>query len=198
MLCDMTWSQDQLTFLDDKLILIISSLGLVCVATAVLWVVRQSPDWGRIPANRLENEDLGDGVALGARTRVVPGGREATKAARKEAKKRAKAEFKRSQQSSAAQERRSRLQSQVRFSTWMRNVVLVMKTTRNAAVNEWAAEISSPTTGTAVALLLHVPAVRAVSSPFGVGLCCLTSPNCTGPTLLFDCLYLVFVRLVYE
>ena len=50
---------------------------------------------------------------LGARTRVVPGGREATKASRKEAKKRAKAEFKMSRQALERHERRIRLQDEV-------------------------------------------------------------------------------------
>eukprot|EP00904_Undaria_pinnatifida_P001050 jgi/Undpi1/10946/HiC_scaffold_30.g13247.m1 len=60
---------------------------------------QQSPDWAR-GAGRAGDEDVaaGDGAVLGARTRVVPGGREATKASRKEAKKRAKAEFSRSRQ----------------------------------------------------------------------------------------------------
>lgn len=110
----MSSSSDQLTFLEDKALLIISSLGLVCVATAVLWVVRQSPDWGGRIAP-LDGEEDGDAALLGTRTRVVPGGREATKAARKEAKKRAKADFRRSEQSSAAQERRNRLQTEVNF-----------------------------------------------------------------------------------
>lgn len=99
----MSSDPDQLTFLEDKIILIISSIGLVCVTAAVLWVVRQSPDWGRVNAPAGEDED-GDAGLLG-RTRVVPGGRGATKAARKEAKKRAKAEFK---QSSAGQKRQVR------------------------------------------------------------------------------------------
>ena len=92
----------------------ISSLGLVCVTAAVFWVVRQSPDWAR-GAGRAGDEDVaaGDGAVLGARTRVVPGGREATKASRKEAKKRAKAEFSRSRQALEGQERRIRLQEEV-------------------------------------------------------------------------------------
>ncbi|CAM9897447.1 unnamed protein product [Ectocarpus sp. 12 AP-2014] len=93
--------EDQLTFLDDTLILVISSVGLLCVTAAVLWVVRQSPDWQRADRQPAGDQD-GDAGLLGGRTRVVPGGREATKAARKEAKKRAKAEFGRS---SAGQKR---------------------------------------------------------------------------------------------
>lgn len=97
-------TQDKLTFLEDKVILIVSSLGLLAVTAAVFWVVRQSPDWG---ANRLPLEgDDGDEEGLRGRTRVVAGGREALKAARKMAKKRAKAEFR---ESSAGQKRRSRV-----------------------------------------------------------------------------------------
>lgn len=97
-------NDDKLTFLEDKVILIISSLGLLLVTAAVLWVVRQSPDWGAI--NRLEEDDDGAEGLLRGRTRVVAGGREALKAARKQAKKRAKAEFR---ESSAGQKRRHRV-----------------------------------------------------------------------------------------
>lgn len=105
--------QDQLTFVGDKVLLFVSSLGLICVATAVLWVVRQSPGWARMGVNQHQAEDdvgEGEGALLGTRTRVVPGGREATKAARKEAKRKAKAEFKESKQSSGARAQRTRLQ----------------------------------------------------------------------------------------
>ena len=93
----------------------ISSLGLVCITAVVFWLVRQNPDWARrgtgLPGG---DEDVaGDGGMLGARTRVVPGGREATKASRKEAKKRAKAEFKMSRQALERHERRIRLQDEV-------------------------------------------------------------------------------------
>ncbi|CAM9552566.1 unnamed protein product [Ectocarpus fasciculatus] len=94
--------EDQLTFLDDTLILAISCVGLLCVTAAVLWLVRQSPDWQRVDRQPAAGEQDGDAGLLGGRTRVVPGGREATKAARKEAKKRAKAEF---GKSSAGQKR---------------------------------------------------------------------------------------------
>lgn len=94
-------SQDQLTFVEDKVILIISLLGLVIISAVVFWVARQSAAGDGVP-----REDEGQAALLGGRTRVVPGGREALKAARKEAKKRAKAEFK---ESSAGQKRRSRV-----------------------------------------------------------------------------------------
>lgn len=97
-------SQERLTFLEDKVLLVISSLGLILVTTAVFWVVRQSPDWGRHGRVQQADEE-GEAGLLGGRTRTVPGGRAALKAARKEAKKRAKAEFK---ESSAGQKRRSR------------------------------------------------------------------------------------------
>lgn len=97
-------TEDKLTFLEDRVILIISTFGLLLVTAAVFWVVRQSPDWGAI--NRLEEEDGAEGLLRG-RTRVVPGGREALKASRKQAKKRAKAEFR---ESSAGQKRRNRVQ----------------------------------------------------------------------------------------
>eukprot|EP00903_Cladosiphon_okamuranus_P012544 g11746.t1 len=100
-------SEDRLTFLDDKVILIISSLGLVLISTVVFWVARQSTAvGGGVP--RAEEDEAG---LLGGRTRVVPGGREALKAARKEAKKRAKAEFK---ESSAGLKRRSRVHERKR------------------------------------------------------------------------------------
>ncbi|CAN0074832.1 unnamed protein product, partial [Scytosiphon promiscuus] len=99
----MASDSDKLTFLNDEVILMIASLGLMCVTATVLWVLRQSPDWGRDNPPAREDED-GDAGLLG-RTRVVPGGREAAKAARKEAKKRAKAEFK---QSSAGQKRQNK------------------------------------------------------------------------------------------
>lgn len=93
-------SEDQLTVLEDKVILIISSLGLVLISAVVFWVARQSSVGG------VRREEEGEAGLLGGRTRVVPGGREALKAARKEAKKRAKAEFK---ESTAGLKRRSRV-----------------------------------------------------------------------------------------
>lgn len=91
--------EDKLTFLGDKVLLIISSLGLVLITAVVFWVARQSA--------RAPREEEEEGVAgLLGRTRTVPGGREALKAARKEAKKRAKAEF---QESSAGKKRRIRV-----------------------------------------------------------------------------------------
>lgn len=110
----------QLTFLEDRVLLIIYLVGILFIVTTGLWVVRQSPKWRRMAVNRAEGEDhddavAGDGALLGARTRVVPGGRQATKAARKEAKKRAKEELKRSGQSSVGQERRNRLQNEVKL-----------------------------------------------------------------------------------
>lgn len=106
--------EEQLTFLDDSLILIISCVGLLCVTAAVLWVVRQSPDWQRVDRQAAGEQD-GDAALLGGRTRVVPGGREAAKAARKEAKKRAKAEFGRS---SAGQKRQGKVCTAVRYIVW--------------------------------------------------------------------------------
>lgn len=103
-------SSNQLTYLDDTTLLIISSIGIVGIVAVILWVSRRA-DWQRIGV--VDGEDHGDPAQLGPRTRVVPGGREAAKAARKEAKKKAKAEFKRAQPSSANQERRSRLQAEV-------------------------------------------------------------------------------------
>lgn len=97
-------SEDQLTVLEDKAILIISSLGLALISAVVFWVARQSA--GGVPT-----EAEGEAGLLGGRTRVVPGGREALKAARKEAKKRAKAEFK---ESSAGLKRRSRVHEVMR------------------------------------------------------------------------------------
>lgn len=111
--CVMAPTQHKLEFLEDRALLMISSLGLVCVAAAVFWVVRQSPDWARGGAAGGDEDAAGDGAMLGARTRVVPGGRAATKASRKEAKKRAKAEFNRSRQALEGHERRIRLQDQV-------------------------------------------------------------------------------------
>lgn len=113
--CVMASTQHKLEFLEDRVLLMISSLGLICVTAAVFWVVRQSPDWARGGAGRPGGDEdaAGDGVMLGARTRVVPGGREATKASRKEAKKRAKAEFNRSRQAFEGHERRIRLQDEV-------------------------------------------------------------------------------------
>lgn len=93
--------KDQLTFLEDKVILIISSVGLVLVSAVVFWVARQSASVRGVP-----RDEEGEAGLLGGRTRIVPGGREALKAARKEAKKRAKAEFK---ESSAGLKRRSRV-----------------------------------------------------------------------------------------
>lgn len=98
-------TEDKLTFIEDRVILIISTLGLLLVTAAVFWVVRQSPDWGAI--NRVEGEEEGAEGLLQGRTRVVAGGREALKAARKQAKKRAKAEFR---ESSVGQKRRNRVQ----------------------------------------------------------------------------------------
>ena len=106
----MSPTQETLTFLDDNTLLIISSLGLACVVTVVLWVAR-TLDWRRTVG--LDRENDGDPALLGPRTRVIPGGRQAAKAARKEAKKRAKAEFKRSHQSSSNQQRRTRLHVEV-------------------------------------------------------------------------------------
>lgn len=103
-------STTQLTFLDDRTLLVISSIGIVCIVTVILWVSRGA-EWQRLGV--VDREDHGDPDQLGPRTRVIPGGREAAKAARKEAKKKAKAEFKRAQPSSANQERRSRLQAEV-------------------------------------------------------------------------------------
>lgn len=37
--------RQELTFIDDSTLLILSSIGLLCVGVAVLWVIRQSPDW---------------------------------------------------------------------------------------------------------------------------------------------------------
>lgn len=99
-------SEDQLTVLEDKAILIISSLGLALISAVVFWVARQSAG---VP-NALQQAE-GEAGLLGGRTRVVPGGREALKAARKEAKKRAKAEFK---ESSAGLKRRSRVHEVMR------------------------------------------------------------------------------------
>lgn len=95
-------SEDRLTFLEDKVILIISLLGLLFISAVVFWVARQSAAGG----GGVPREEEGEAGLLGGRTRVVPGGREALKAARKEAKKRAKAEFK---ESSAGLKRRSRV-----------------------------------------------------------------------------------------
>lgn len=103
-------STTQLTFLDDTTLLVISSIGIVGIVTVILWV-SLGVDWQRL--GEVDREDHGDPAQLGPRTRVVPGGREAAKAARKEAKKKAKAEFKRAQPSSTEQERRSRLQAEV-------------------------------------------------------------------------------------
>lgn len=111
----MSSTQHKLEFLEDRVLLVISSLGLLCVTAAIFWVVRQSPDWARGGAGHPGGDEdaAGDGVVLGTRTRVVPGGREATKASRKEAKKRAKAEFNRSRQALEGRERRIRLQDEV-------------------------------------------------------------------------------------
>lgn len=125
--------RQELTFIDDSTLLILSSIGLLCVGVAVLWVIRQSPDWAvkedeqgppapwwqqllvwgmRGGPHGPQQEDGEEDEALGGRTRIVRGGREAMKAARKEAKKRAKDDFRHSQEAAAAQERRQRLKNE--------------------------------------------------------------------------------------
>lgn len=60
-----------------------------------------------------EDEDVAEDQALGVRTRVNPGGREATKATRREAKKRARTESRQSKEALAAKEWRRRQQDEV-------------------------------------------------------------------------------------
>lgn len=45
-LTGMASSHDQLTSLGDSTLLVFSTLGLICVSTAVLWIAGRSPDWG--------------------------------------------------------------------------------------------------------------------------------------------------------
>lgn len=70
--------------------------------------------WGQGDGDLIdEDEDVAEDQALGVRTRVNPGGREATKATRREAKKRARTESRQSKEALVAKEWRRRQQDEV-------------------------------------------------------------------------------------
>lgn len=93
--------------------------------------------WGQGDGDLIdEDEDVAEDQAHGVRTRVNPGGREATKATRREAKKRARTESRQSKEALAAKEWRRRQQDEVSIRWVSGRLNQVWRSSENALDNE--------------------------------------------------------------